>query len=56
MMKIEKLANCARCGFDHDKPITFKMLKRPMGDFTHWAPCPNNGDPIILKIEDIIQK
>lgn len=43
---------CARCGQDHE-PLDFKAFERPVVDqdgttWTHWAPCPTNGDPILL--------
>ena len=39
--------NCARCGKDHT--VTFKPLTIPADEWTHWAPCPNNGEPIMMK-------
>ena len=45
------VGECARCGEDHE-PIDFKAFERPVvdndGTWTHWAPCPTNGDPILL--------
>lgn len=43
---------CARClGRGHDN-ITFVPLTHPVAAgeylFTHWAPCPANGEPILL--------
>jgi hypothetical protein len=52
---VGKLVDCARCGRDH-KGIMLRPLERPiaMEDgtlvFTHWAPCPANGDPIVQRI------
>lgn len=48
---------CARCGGDH-QDVCFKPLTRhmatpegvPIG--SHWAPCPENGEPILLTITD----
>ena len=54
-MNIKKITACARCGLDHNEPIMFKLLKRPLGDFTHWATCPTNGEVILLKIETVTQ-
>jgi hypothetical protein len=63
-MKITLLINCARCGGTHTD-VEFKPLARPimaaedlldcMGKpydiiYTHWAPCPTNGEPIILYV------
>ena len=42
---------CARCGLDHPE-LTFKPLTSPCGDFTHWCPCPTNGEPILMSMDD----
>lgn len=44
---------CARCGGDGHPGITFTRLTHPSEPCpgmrgTHWAPCPTNGEPIIL--------
>jgi len=46
---------CARCGGDHDA-VTFTRLTHPIDMepgtpyfATHWAPCPTNGEPILLR-------
>lgn len=50
---MSRLLGCARCGGDHE--VTWLELERPigaedgLGDFTHWAPCPVNGDPILWR-------
>ena len=40
---------CARCKKNHTnvefKPFTYKPTK-----YTHWAICPNNGEPILMKL------
>lgn len=46
---------CARCGEPH-KNVTFKPLARPMPNepsepFTHWAPCPTNGEPLLCRFK-----
>lgn len=41
--------SCARCGEDHPD-WDFQRFTRPCQDLTHWAPCPTNGEPILLKI------
>jgi hypothetical protein len=48
------ISNCTRCGKDH-KGITFKKFVHPIYDnqdieWNYWAHCPNNGDPILLRI------
>lgn len=46
--------NCARCGGDHNE-IQWEKLERPILDeadgieWTHWAPCPKNGQPILMR-------
>ena len=40
---------CARCGDNH-KQVSFKKLTRPSDEWTHWAKCPNLGEPILFKI------
>ena len=40
--------NCARCGQDHQE-LEFTRLKRPEAEWTHWAVCPNTGEPVLLK-------
>jgi len=43
---------CARCGGDHDD-LTYRPFSRPIPDvdgaFTHWASCPETGDPILMR-------
>lgn len=50
------VGSCARCGKDHTA-VTFQPFARPIrkdGDgpvrYTHWAPCPSNGEPILLVV------
>lgn len=44
---------CARCGQDHDG-LEFQLLTHPMNDSdgirNYWAPCPTNGEPILMRI------
>ena len=43
------LKHCARCGGDHEQ-LVFRALTQPTHDgWTHWTPCPANGEPILLK-------
>lgn len=48
------MEGCARCHGEHPG-ITFVRLIHPIpakvGEFTHWAPCPTNGQPILLRQE-----
>lgn len=48
---------CARCGGSGHPEITFVKLTHAMelddgSRGTHWAPCPTNGEPIILFFVD----
>lgn len=46
------ITNCARCGGLHI--ATFKPLTHPIVTteltFTLWAPCPVNGEPILMGV------
>lgn len=47
------LRNCARCGKTHY--VEWKELTRQIRIFdqphiTHWAPCPINGEPILMRV------
>ena len=52
---IKRLIYCARCHEDHSN-LEFAKLHHPIeppedynGDlYTHWAPCPITGEPILL--------
>ncbi len=48
------IGNCARCGQDH-KDLEFKLFTDAIEDtdgtiWSHWALCPTNGEPILLKV------
>jgi hypothetical protein len=50
------IAECARCGDDHldDSLEAVTFDRRPDWDGecpTHWATCPNTGDPIMVYTE-----
>ncbi len=47
---LTQLDGCARCGQRHLE-LTFEVFDQPFGDFTHWAPCPTNSQPILLSIK-----
>lgn len=49
-----KVRNCARCGGDHNE-LEWEELERPIEDndgieWTHWCPCPKNGQPILCRM------
>ena len=46
---IARLRGCARCHSEHED-IAFEPLQHPIGQYTHWAPCPTNGQPILLTL------
>jgi len=46
---LKLLQCCARCGKNHTN-IIFQPLKRPGERHTHWAPCPTNGEPVMLVV------
>lgn len=54
--RVTKLENCARCGETH-YDIRFYQLTREivvpstLQIYSHWAPCPTNGEPILMRIE-----
>ena len=49
------LPACPRCGGNHES-VSFELLCFPIDDdagyppWTHWAPCPANGQPLLLKV------
>ena len=43
---------CARCGEDHQK-VVFTKLSRPHPRHTHWAPCPKNKEPIMMRVVEM---
>lgn len=52
------LVGCARCHGDGHKALTFQPLTYPLRPdreheppLTHWAPCPTNGEPILMRVE-----
>lgn len=48
------IGSCARCGEDHSdlvfKPFTHPIETHTRVLFTHFAPCPTNGEPIVMEI------
>ena len=54
-MLLKQIIHCARCGGDHSN-VEAAPLTRPVVElrdnveevlYTHWAPCPTNGEPIL---------
>ena len=54
-MKIKHLKNCARCKKNH-RTLNLKKMRYPIPEadgsvtWTHWAKCPNTGDPVLFSI------
>lgn len=50
------LQGCARCDGPGHPGITFRKLTRAIDTgearFSHWAPCPTNGEPILMREMD----
>lgn len=51
MFSIE-VRNCARCGMNHQAVQFFPFIQRPP-DATHWAMCPNNAEPILMRVAEV---
>lgn len=50
-IKVPIITKCVRCGDKHEN-LVFTSLSQPGNDpddWTHWAACPTNGEPILLK-------
>ncbi len=54
MIRVPHIVNCARCGSNHDDldfaelEVLFAPPEANGKTWTHWAPCPTNGQPIML--------
>jgi hypothetical protein len=49
------IRGCARCHGDGHADLTFEPFTHPFEapdgwTATHWAPCPTNGEPILMAI------
>jgi hypothetical protein len=49
-LKVTGIKNCARCGHNHPEIEFFRLSRQEDDGCTHWAPCPHNSQPIMLKI------
>lgn len=60
-LHVIRITGCARCDGDHEHLEARKLARpfAPAGAFdpqrgqltwTHWAPCPTNGDPILIMV------
>ena len=57
-MKARNIKHCSRCVEDH-AAVEMRELKRPFAppeangiEWTHWAPCPTNGEPILFIVTE----
>lgn len=56
------LKNCSRCGGDHQavvaKPLTIPVAPPEAGGlaWSHWFPCPTNGEPIMVSVRETDSK
>lgn len=41
--------HCVRCGGEH-KALEFRPLSRPSEGWSLWAPCPGNGEPVMVRL------
>lgn len=51
--------SCARCGNDHER-LSFKRFAQSIRDnngieWTHWARCPQTGDPVLLRVLEVTE-
>jgi hypothetical protein len=42
-----QVPECPRCGQAHGQ-LLFRRLARPVGEYTHWVPCPRLAEPVFL--------
>lgn len=46
---IARLEHCARCTQTHEN-LTFQPLTRGADGYSHWVPCPTNGEPLLMRV------
>lgn len=57
-LEVRNIKHCARCGGDHvlilAMPLTRPFAPEEAGGvaWTHWAPCPTNGEPILVRVAE----
>jgi hypothetical protein len=44
------IKNCPRCGQDHEDVEFTRFGDNPVAGFTHFGACPDNGEPILIKV------
>lgn len=55
LVKVEWMVGCSRCrGAGHAnvvfQPLTYPLAIPGSAPLTHWAPCPTNGEPILMYV------
>ncbi len=55
---VSSIRGCARCHGPGHENVEWKPLTHPIEDsdgteWTHWAPCPTNGEPILMRVHRI---
>lgn len=60
---IQKIGNCARCDGTHENLVATRLTRPVLEDepsefvlYTHWAPCPTNGEPILVLKYNLTEK
>jgi hypothetical protein len=57
--RVERLISlrpCDRCGDVHLKIMFKPFAKRDVGSWTHWALCPTNGEPVLMRFRSEKEK
>lgn len=45
------VTECPGCGGNHAR-LPFLRLDSPIGEYTHWTPCPQTGEPVFVNEEE----
>lgn len=53
---LKDVVGCSACGKDHNN-VLFWRFQQPMTNecgesFDYWCTCPDNGDPVLMKVAD----
>jgi hypothetical protein len=52
-VELRNVVGCARCGKDHKKIVAHPFARPPSGAWTHFAPCPETGEPVLVRVEGL---
>lgn len=55
---VSTIVGCARCHGDGHEDVLWQPLAHPVEDadgseWTHWASCPANGEPILMQVTEV---